>query len=115
MIPFDPLSVPLVPGTRLLIEANAGTGKTPNIKHLYLRLVLENNLEPSRILVVTFTEAATAELRDRIRQCLAAALEKLGGPEPGETPSRMEAILTQAAAQRTPDELRASVLAHESA
>ncbi|MDX9867253.1 MAG: UvrD-helicase domain-containing protein [Kiritimatiellia bacterium] len=109
MIPFDPLSVALVPGTRLLIEANAGTGKTFNIQHLYLRLVLENNLEPSRILVVTFTEAATAELRDRIRQCLAAALEKLGGPEPGETPSLMEAILTQAAAQRTPDELRAAL------
>ncbi len=113
MIPFDPLTVALDPGTRLLIEANAGTGKTFNIQHLYLRLLLEKELEPSRILVVTFTEAATAELRDRIRQCLAAALEaisrlrpEVGGPQ---TPPLIAAILAQAAAHRTPDELRAAL------
>lgn len=50
------------------IEASAGTGKTWNICGLYLRLVLERRLEVQRILVVTFTNAATAELRERIRQ-----------------------------------------------
>jgi exodeoxyribonuclease V beta subunit len=50
------------------IEASAGTGKTWNICGLYLRLLLEAGLEVQRILVVTFTNAATAELRERIRQ-----------------------------------------------
>lgn len=62
-------------GTRL-IEASAGTGKTFTIASLYLRLLLGHGDENSRhseeltvdkILVVTFTEAATAELRERIR------------------------------------------------
>lgn len=109
MIPFDLLTTTLAPGTRFLIEANAGTGKTFQIQHLYLRLILEQNLEPSRILVVTFTEAATAELRDRIRQCLATALAKLGEVEPENPPSLIDAILKQAAAQRTPDALRVSL------
>ncbi|MEP6503788.1 MAG: exodeoxyribonuclease V subunit beta [Betaproteobacteria bacterium] len=50
------------------IEASAGTGKTWNICGLYLRLLLERGLDVQRILVVTFTNAATAELRERIRQ-----------------------------------------------
>lgn len=61
-----------------LIEASAGTGKTWNICVLYLRLLLEARLLPEQILVVTFTRAATAELRERIRGrigMLAAALE----------------------------------------
>ncbi|WP_202408499.1 exodeoxyribonuclease V subunit beta [Vibrio tetraodonis] len=59
-----------------LIEASAGTGKTFTIAGLYLRLLLghgstetkhQKPLTVDQILVVTFTEAATAELRDRIR------------------------------------------------
>ena len=50
-----------------LIEASAGTGKTWNICGLYLRLLLERRLDVQQILVVTFTNAATAELRERIR------------------------------------------------
>ena len=50
-----------------LIEASAGTGKTWNICGLYLRLLLERGLDVQQILVVTFTNAATAELRERIR------------------------------------------------
>ena len=50
-----------------LIEASAGTGKTWNICGLYLRLLLERALDVQQILVVTFTNAATAELRERIR------------------------------------------------
>ena len=51
-----------------LIEASAGTGKTWNICGLVLRLLLEQGLEVQRILVVTFTNVATAELRERVRQ-----------------------------------------------
>jgi exodeoxyribonuclease V beta subunit len=65
-----------------LIEASAGTGKTFTISALYLRLVLGHGVEssgfgrellPPQILVVTFTDAATKELRERIRTRLAEA------------------------------------------
>ncbi len=58
-----------------LIEASAGTGKTYTITQLFIRLLVEKNLEIENILVATFTEAATAELRDRIRSKLREALE----------------------------------------
>ncbi|MBO2902988.1 exodeoxyribonuclease V subunit beta [Aeromonas dhakensis] len=81
--PLNTLRFPLH-GERL-IEASAGTGKTYTIAGLYLRLLLghgplieegadagqasthERPLSVTEILVVTFTEAATAELRGRIR------------------------------------------------
>ncbi len=56
-----------------LIEASAGTGKTYTVSGLYLRLVLEAWLPVERILVVTYTKAATAELRERIRGRLGQA------------------------------------------
>ena len=51
-----------------LIESGAGTGKTYNIAGLYIRLILEKKLQINEILVVTFTRAATEELKDRIRK-----------------------------------------------
>lgn len=74
---FDVFNCPL--SGRILIEASAGTGKTWNIGGLYLRLLLEKQLEVKQILVVTFTRAATAELRDRIRGRIAKALSYLNG------------------------------------
>jgi exodeoxyribonuclease V beta subunit len=59
---------------RNVLEASAGTGKTFTIAGLYLRLLLEQNLSVDKILVVTFTEAATAELNQRIRETLKTAL-----------------------------------------
>jgi exodeoxyribonuclease V beta subunit len=59
---------------RSLIEASAGTGKTWTLTALYARLMLEKQLSVSQILVVTFTTAATAELRERIRKRLAELL-----------------------------------------
>ncbi|HLA27946.1 MAG TPA: UvrD-helicase domain-containing protein [Syntrophales bacterium] len=56
------------------IEASAGTGKTWAICGLYLRLLLEHGLTVDQILVVTFTNAATAELRSRIRNRLIEVL-----------------------------------------
>ena len=58
-----------------LIEASAGTGKTYAITALFVRLILEEGLSVRDILVVTYTDAATEELRDRIRQTLADALQ----------------------------------------
>jgi exodeoxyribonuclease V beta subunit len=59
---------------RSLIEASAGTGKTWTLTALYARLLLEQQLSVSQILVVTYTTAATAELRERIRARLADLL-----------------------------------------
>ncbi|MEO5699626.1 MAG: exodeoxyribonuclease V subunit beta [Casimicrobiaceae bacterium] len=58
-----------------LIEASAGTGKTWNICALYLRLLLERGLSVRDVLVVTFTNAATAELRERVRRAVADTLD----------------------------------------
>lgn len=76
---LNPLTFPLTGSA--LIEASAGTGKTYTLALLYLRLVLKHGgkngfddyLLPPNILVVTFTKAATRELRDRIRARLVEA------------------------------------------
>lgn len=62
-----------------LVEASAGTGKTYNIQNAYLRLILGHQLKVDSILVVTFTEAATHELRDRLRKILSYARAVLEG------------------------------------
>jgi exodeoxyribonuclease V beta subunit len=83
LMPVASLNVMTLPlhGERL-IEASAGTGKTYTIAGLYLRLLLGHgnadccHSEPLRvdqILVVTFTEAATGELRERIRRRIVQA------------------------------------------
>ncbi|UQY35081.1 exodeoxyribonuclease V subunit beta [Pseudomonas fulva] len=84
------LSFPLH-GSRL-IEASAGTGKTYTISALYLRLILRHGGEaafrepllPPQILVVTFTDAATRELRDRIRARLVEAATVFRGDAGGD-------------------------------
>ena len=75
--PFDPLTIPLSGNN--LIEASAGTGKTFSIALLFLRLILEAEIPINRILVVTYTKAATAELKDRIRQFLRMAMRVYKG------------------------------------
>ena len=58
-----------------LIEASAGTGKTYTLATLTLRCVIERGLRLQDILVVTYTEAATQELRKRLRERIAMAAE----------------------------------------
>jgi exodeoxyribonuclease V beta subunit len=60
----------------VLIEASAGTGKTTALCQLYARFVVESGHEVGSILLVTFTRAAVAEVRLRIRERL-ASLAKL--------------------------------------
>lgn len=81
-IPLNPITLPL--NQISLIEASAGTGKTYTIGSLYLRLLLkagENNfsrpLNVEEILVVTFTEMATEELKKKIRERITDAIDKL--------------------------------------
>ena len=75
---FDALKTPLVNGVNL-IEASAGTGKTYTLAMLVLRFVVEQNLPLEKILVVTFTKAATEELKERVRLRLAEAKRAANG------------------------------------
>ena len=84
MHPLDPIRISL--SSNALIEASAGTGKTYTITTLYLRAILglieqdSDELLPKgidQILVVTFTEAATQEIKDRVRKKLKEAQQFL--------------------------------------
>jgi exodeoxyribonuclease V beta subunit len=80
---LQPIAVELA-GSHL-IEASAGTGKTYAITTLYVRFLLELELRVAQILVVTYTNAATAELRLRIRNRLRDTLAALDtGHWPGD-------------------------------
>ena len=70
-----PVDFPLDRAGTTFIEASAGTGKTHALTTLVARLVIEEGWPIDRILVVTFTRAATAELRDRIRRVLGMLLD----------------------------------------
>lgn len=97
----------------LLVEASAGTGKTYNIQNIFLRLVVVAGVRVQRILVVTFTEAATQELRERLRQILVCCEACLSGnanaesPKAAETRERLDPIL-----RLPPDALPPDVDAH---
>ncbi len=74
---FDVSTAPL--GQVTLVEASAGTGKTFSIKHLVLRLIVEEGIALEKILVMTFTTAATAELKRRIEEHLREARDLVKG------------------------------------
>lgn len=78
--PFDILCADLSGGVTTLVEASAGTGKTYAIVGLFLRLIAETDAGVDNILAVTYTEAATQELKGKIRTALrkAAAAFKTG-------------------------------------
>ncbi len=95
----------------VLIEASAGTGKTFTISSLFLRLILEEGLSPEQILVVTFTRAATEELRTKLRQRLADALDLLRSAQEKTSVKRpacdaiLEDIMEHACSKLEKDEL----------
>ncbi|MBU3660509.1 MAG: hypothetical protein FGM14_11590 [Flavobacteriales bacterium] len=80
--PFDVVSQKLEGNNS--IEASAGTGKTYSLAILTLRLILEKKIPVEKILLVTFTEAAAAELKERAVKFIRLALqenEKKGASE----------------------------------
>ena len=92
--PFDAMTVSLEPAVSL-VEASAGTGKTFSITQLVLRLLLDRKGDGSwrvdgigSILVVTFTNAATAELTTRVRALLREAVDVFSGVVTERTPKR---------------------------
>jgi len=63
VLPFEVMKMPL--DKKVLIEASAGTGKTYTIGLIVLRLLLKELLPIEQIVLITFTEAATAELKKK--------------------------------------------------
>ena len=68
---------PLPTSGRVAIEASAGTGKTYTLAGLVVRYVAEADVSVEELLIVTFTRAAAAELRDRVRSRLSEAASAL--------------------------------------
>jgi len=67
-----------------LLEASAGTGKTFSIEHAFIRLILESDdIDAEQILAVTFTRAATRDLKQRIRSSLEEARLRIGSGKTG--------------------------------
>ena len=102
--PFEYWATPVEPG-RTLVEASAGTGKTFAIAGLVLRLVLDGEWlgaspDLRRLLVVTFTKAATEELKTRIRAALRTALAVARGEtEPDDLTRPLVPLLDQDGAE----------------
>ena len=96
---FHVTQLPLPPKGTHLIEASAGTGKTYSIAALFTRLVVLEGWAPENILVVTFTDPATAELKNRLRARLGEALAAL---QSGETPDDefLQHLLAEALAKQ---------------
>jgi ATP-dependent helicase/nuclease subunit A len=69
---------------RWLVEASAGTGKTSVLIERALAYVRSGERRLSELAIITFTEAAAAELRMRLRQGIGEALRALAGPSLGE-------------------------------
>jgi exodeoxyribonuclease V beta subunit len=76
-----------------VIEASAGTGKTYTLEHLVVALLLEAELRLPEILVVTFTEKATAELAARIRATLLRLLAIAEGRRPSDDSGQASFVL----------------------
>ncbi len=66
-----------------VVESSAGTGKTFLLEHLFVDLIVTHGIPVEEILVVTFTEKATAELVIRLRKLVAALAE----PRPAHPPA----------------------------
>ncbi|MGC1440500.1 MAG: UvrD-helicase domain-containing protein [Burkholderiaceae bacterium] len=73
-----------------LLEADAGTGKTWTITRLVLRAIVERNIRINNIAVLTFTNAAAAELRARIGQLLDQWLHDANNLTDADDPFRLE-------------------------
>ncbi|HWR01193.1 MAG TPA: exodeoxyribonuclease V subunit beta [Chlorobaculum sp.] len=100
-----------------LIEASAGTGKTYAIASLYLRLLVEKELQPEEILVVTYTEAATQELRSRIHNRIREALDVMRGAETNDSFLTLfrDRTVADGAAERADGALEAALAAFDTA
>ncbi len=88
VLPDRPFSITDdLPRRGLVIEASAGTGKTYALADLATRFLAESDVLTSELLIVTFTRAATNQLRARVRERLIEVADRLEvGHPPGEDP-----------------------------
>lgn len=77
---FCPIESPIFPELTLL-EASAGTGKTYSLVRIIARHLVEKDIPLQEVLTVTFTRAATAEIKERLHQLLHEILTELRGDE----------------------------------
>ena len=101
---LDPLTLEL--NCRHLIEASAGTGKTFNITRLYARLILEKKLSVQEILVMTYTRAATEEIKGRV----AAFLLEIHNEWHSDKPSEFTQTMIERAGKEEGDALLTAAL-----
>ena len=98
-----------------LIEASAGTGKTWTLSALIVRLILEGDYTPRQMIATTFTRAAAAELRSRIRQRLEQVrrvIKQLLAAQKAQFEHRADAEAAQTESktqQQTPEQLLQTV------
>ena len=97
------------PGSTTVLEASAGTGKTFTLAALVTRYVAEGVATLDEMLLITFSRAATRELRERVRAQLLQALEALDTPA-GPVPNELVAYLLDAPSDELT--LRANRLRH---
>ncbi|HED24836.1 MAG TPA: hypothetical protein ENN91_06900, partial [Firmicutes bacterium] len=86
------LSRPELRQGHAVIEASAGTGKTYTLEHLVLDILISGEASIEEILVVTFTEAATRELRERVRALIRKVCDESRVIDPAEDPAGYWAI-----------------------
>lgn len=101
---LDPARVPLAGLS--LIEASAGTGKTHTITTLVLRLLLEQAIDVRGVLVLTYTKAATAELRERIRGRIAELLFAIEADVAPKDDAALHALWEERRGERAQDRMR---------
>jgi exodeoxyribonuclease V beta subunit len=112
-VPFS-LTGPLPEGT-LAIEASAGTGKTFALAALATRFIAEGRIQASELLIVTFTRAATGELRARVRDQLIVAAECLAGQRPVKPGEELLAHLVAADRPGRLDRVRRAIIEFDAA
>ncbi len=63
-------------GSNLLVAAAAGSGKTAVLVQRVINLIIQDHIDIDRLLIVTFTQAAAAEMRERINQAIFKELQE---------------------------------------
>jgi exodeoxyribonuclease V beta subunit len=111
--PFD-IGGPLPTGLSVL-EASAGTGKTYALSALAVRFVAEFDTPASALCIVSFTEAATAELRGRVRARLVEVADALETGDPAAAAAGDDPVLAAVARVDDPGELQRRIIRLRSA
>ena len=96
-----------LPSGTTILDASAGTGKTYAIAGLAVRYVVEADVPLPSLLVVTFTRAATAELRDRVRDRLVATTRHLARVLDGAPTAHRDPVIAHLSMKVDRDELAA--------